>query len=134
MSENSTAHDGDLVDDATADALDDDLNRDDAEGLAADRAAEADDVMRELAETRRRLAEVPAAQVIANHAMGLFELAAIHLSAGKEHLPEGALAIDAMGALVEGLADRLGPQESVLKDALAQIRLAFVQVKATHAD
>src|SRR3954447_25759626 len=34
----------------------------------------------ELDEARRRLAEVPAAQVVANHAMGLFELAAIHLS------------------------------------------------------
>lgn len=126
MSENSTAHDGDV--------LPDDLNVDDPEGLDADQVAQAEEVMRELAETRRRLAEVPAAQVITNHAMGLFELAAIHLSAGKEHLPEAALAIDAMGAVVEGLAGRLGAQETVLKDALAQIRLAFVQVKATLTD
>jgi hypothetical protein len=33
-----------------------------------------------VAEARRRLAEVPASIVVANHAMGLFELAAIHLS------------------------------------------------------
>ncbi len=129
MSENSTAHDI-----GSGDPDLDDLNADDAEGLEADRLAQAEEVMHELAETRRKLAEVPASQVITNHAMGLFELAAIHLSAGKDHLPEGALAIDAMGALVEGLAGRLGAQESVLRDALAQIRLAFVQMKATHTD
>ena len=93
-----------------------------------------DEVMAELADTRRRIAEVPAVQVVTNHAMGLFELAAIHLSSGREHLVDAALAIDGMGALVEGLADRLGEHEPVLRDALAQIRLAFVQMKATHAD
>lgn len=93
--------------------------------------ATAEAVVDELADTRRRLAEVPAEGVIANHAMGLFELAAIHLSSGPAHLPEAALAIDAMGALVEGLAGRLGENERVLRDALQQIRLAFVQVKAT---
>ncbi len=39
------------------------------------------------------------------------------------------LAIDALGSLVEGLGDRLGPDEEALRDALAQIRLAFVQIK-----
>jgi hypothetical protein len=106
----------------------------DLEGIDDDeREARAREVMDELAETRRRIAEVPAGQVIANHAMGLFELAAIHLSAGPEHLAEAALAIDAMGAVVEGLQGRLGVQEAVLTDALSQIRLAFVQVKATVA-
>ena len=31
-----------------------------------------------VADARRRLAEVPASVVVTNHAMGLFELAAIH--------------------------------------------------------
>lgn len=43
-----------------------------------DQTAEA---LEAVAETRRRLAEVPASVVVTNHAMGLFELAAIHLSA-----------------------------------------------------
>ncbi len=98
-----------------------------------EREARAREVMDELAETRRRIAEVPAGQVITNHAMGLFELAAIHLGAGPDHLAEAALAIDAMGAVVEGLQGRLGAHEPVLADALSQIRLAFVQVKATVA-
>jgi hypothetical protein len=83
----------------------------------------------ELDDARRRLAEVPAAQVVANHAMGLFELAAIHLSQAPPRLSEASVAIDAMAALVESLGDRLGPNGPVLRDALAQIRLAYVQVK-----
>ena len=83
----------------------------------------------ELDDARRRLADVPAAQVVANHAMGLFELAAIHLSHQPPQLGEASVAIDAMAAVVESLGDRLGPNASVLRDALAQIRMAFVQVK-----
>jgi hypothetical protein len=85
----------------------------------------------ELDEARRRLADVPAAQVVANHAMGLFELAAIHLSQQPPDLAEAALAIDAMAAVIDALGDRLGPNTAVLRDALAQIRLAFVQLKPT---
>ena len=86
-------------------------------------------VLAELDEARRRLAEVPAAQVVANHAMGLFELGAIHLSRQPPDLGEASMAIDAMAAIVEELGERLGQNAGVLRDALAQIRLAFVQVK-----
>ncbi len=34
-----------------------------------------------------------------------------------------------MAAVVDGLGDRLGPDASVLRDALAQIRLAFVSAQ-----
>jgi hypothetical protein len=60
--------------------------------------------------------------------MGLFELAAIHLGLDDPALDQARLAIDAMAALVDGLGDRLGDSAPVLRDALAQIRLAFVQV------
>jgi hypothetical protein len=83
----------------------------------------------ELDEARRRLAEVPAAQVVANHAMGLFELAAIHLSRQPPDLAEASVAIDAMAAVVEVVGDRLGPNAGVLRDALAQIQMAFVQLR-----
>lgn len=81
-----------------------------------------------LAEARQRLAEAPAEVVVANHAMGLFELAAIHLSAEPPNLAGSSLAIDALACLVEGLAERLGENSTVLNDALANIRLAFVEV------
>ena len=75
------------------------------------------------------MAEVPAEVVVTNHAMGLYELAAIHLSAAPPDLAAAALAIDAFACLVEGLGDRLGPDVATLRDALAQIRMAFVQIK-----
>jgi hypothetical protein len=78
---------------------------------------------------RERLAGIPAEVVVSNHVMGLYELAAIHLSAQPPSLVEAALAIDAVGCLVEGLGSRLGPDSETLQQALSNIRLAFVQIK-----
>jgi hypothetical protein len=84
---------------------------------------------RELAETRERLAQVPASEVVANHVMGLYELAAIHLSVDPPSLDDARLAIDAMVALVDGLSGRLGEHEPVLIEARTQLQMAFVEVK-----
>lgn len=83
-----------------------------------------------MAEARARLMEVPAEVVIVNHVMGLYELAAIHLASESPDLVAAALAIDAMAAVVEGLGDRLGDDAQTMRDALANIRMAFVAVKA----
>lgn len=99
--------------------------------LSAEEEAEAHRIAAEMGEVRAQLAQVPAAVVIANHAMGCYELAAIHLSSQPPKLDEAQLAIDAFGALLGSIEGRLGPDESTLNDALAQIRLAFVQVKAS---
>ena len=72
--------------------------------------------------------------VVANHAYGLFELAALHLSSKPPNLAQARLAVDASGALVEGLGDRLGQVEAPLKEALAQIRLAYVQISEASRD
>ncbi len=85
-----------------------------------------------MAEARERIAEVPAEMIVTNHAMGLYELAAIHLSAQPPRLFEAALGIDAFACMVEGLGERLGENAAVLRDALQQIRLAFVQVKGVQ--
>ena len=53
-----------------------------------------------LAEARARLAQTPANVVVVNHVMGLYELAAIHLSANPPRLVESALAIDAVACVV----------------------------------
>ncbi len=86
-----------------------------------------------LRDAQTRLAEVPAEIVVTNHVMGLYELAAIHLSSDPPDLRAAALAIDAVACLVEGLGDRLGEEVPTMRDALANIRLAFVQVKAAVA-
>ena len=82
---------------------------------------------------RRRVAEVPAEVVITNHVMGLYELGAIHLSSDPPDLPSAALAIDAVACLVEGLGERLGTDAATMRDALANIRMAFVEIKGRVA-
>lgn len=96
--------------------------------LSPEEREQAEAMARELAEARARIAGVPAATVVANHAMGLYELAAIHLGATPPELTEAKVAIDAMGGLVEALPGRLGEHEATLRDALHQLRLAFVQL------
>jgi hypothetical protein len=76
------------------------------------------------------VAEVPAEVVVTNHVMGLYELAAIHLAQEQPNLPSAALAIDAVACLVDGLGDRLGAEAATMRDALGNIRLAFVEVKS----
>jgi hypothetical protein len=106
---------------------------DDSTGNEEDSSAETvlGEAEQAIEEARRRLAEVPAEVVVTNHVMGLYELAAIHLSASPPNLTAASLAIDAVGALVDGLGDRLGPDTPTLRDALANIRMAFVSVRST---
>ena len=84
-------------------------------------------------DARRRVAEVPAEVVVTNHVMGLYELAAIHLSAPDPDLRAAALAIDAVACLVDGLGERLGAEATTMRDALGNIRLAFVEIKTRAA-
>jgi hypothetical protein len=98
------------------------------EGLPPDLTPEQRAELEQLMAMQEELAAVPAGVVIANHAIGLFQLAAIHLNQRPPNLEEGRLAIDAMGALVEGMTGRLGEEEASLRDGLAQLRLAFVQL------
>ena len=81
-------------------------------------------------ELQEQLANTPVELVIANHCYGLFELAALHLSLQPPQLPQAQTAIDALGLLVEGLAGRLGEPEAQLNDGLAQLRMAFVQIRS----
>jgi hypothetical protein len=103
----------------------------DAASAGAEEAADPiADAQAAIDDARRRVAEAPPEVVVTNHVMGLYELAAIHLSADEPNLPAAALAIDAVACLVDGLGDRLGPDAATLRDALANIRLAFVQIKS----
>jgi len=91
----------------------------------------ADDTLLALDDVRAKIGSVPAEVVVVNHVMGLYELAAIHLSATPPRLADAALAIDAVACLIEGLGTRLGDEHTTLVDALANIRLAFVQIKGS---
>ncbi|HYA44831.1 MAG TPA: DUF1844 domain-containing protein [Acidimicrobiales bacterium] len=95
-------------------------------------AEELEEAEAELKAMREELARTPAEVVVANHAMGLWQLAALHLSQRPPQLPEARLAIDAVAALVDGLKGRLGEAEATLQDGLGQLRMAFVQISSAE--
>jgi hypothetical protein len=99
----------------------DDLNDEDR--------AEAEAIAQEMAEVRAQIAAAPAAVIVANHLMGFYELAAIHLSQSPPNFAEATIGIDAMAAVLDKLAGRLGENETVLRDARSQLQLAFVELK-----
>ena len=98
----------------------------------ADEALSEEEVAEQMAALREQLAQTPAAAVVANHCYGLFELAALHLTLQPPQLDEAQVAIDALAAVVEGLSGRLGDNEANLKEGLAQLRLAFVQIRGAN--
>ena len=89
-------------------------------------------------ELHDRLAATPVADVIVNHAIGIWQLALVHLGVvtppdeqGRRPAPDLAaagLAIDALAALVDGLTDRLGDGEPMLRDALLQAQMLYVDI------
>lgn len=76
---------------------------------------------------QQQILEAPAADVVAQHVMSMYELAAVHLSQEEPRLEDARLVIDAVTAIVDALAGRLGPVEAPLKEALPQLRMAFVE-------
>ena len=91
-----------------------------------------------LRDLHARLAATPVADVIVNHAIGIWQLALVHLGvvtppddAGNRPAPNLAaagLAIDALSAIVDGLVGRLGEGEEMLRDALRQAQMLYVEV------
>lgn len=77
---------------------------------------------------RAELASAPVEVVVANHAYGLFELAAVYLSQAPPLLAQARVAIDALTGVVDAVTGRLGDAELSLRDGLAQLRMAYVQI------
>ncbi|HET9730526.1 MAG TPA: DUF1844 domain-containing protein [Acidimicrobiia bacterium] len=96
-----------------------------------------------LRDLHARLVATPVADVIVNHAIGIWQLALVHLGVvtppdaqGNRPAPNLAaagLAIDALTALVDGLATRLGEGEEMLRDALGQVQMLYVEITETQA-
>lgn len=96
--------------------------------LSDEERAQLEAAVAQMAETERQLATTPADVVIANHAMGMYELAAIHLRQSPPNLTAARLSIDALSALLDGLRGRLGQNEATLVQARTQLQQAFVAV------
>jgi hypothetical protein len=87
-----------------------------------------DEMRAQMEAVQQQLLRTPAAIVVANHAIALYELAVLHLSQDPPNAEDARLSIDAMAGLVEGLGARLGDNERPLRDALAQLQLAYIEV------
>ena len=114
------------LDDAIAAALPDGVKLED---LSDEERANAEAIVKEMAQARERMLQTPAATIVANHAMGLYELAALHLSTETPNFAEASIAIDALNAIVEKMVGRLGEGETTVVNARDQIRVAFVRLK-----
>ena len=101
--------------------------------LSPDERAQAETMIREMAQVQQQIAETPATQLVANHAMGLYELAAIKLSQEPPQYADAQLAIDALSAVLEAAGDRLGPDAATLRQGLSQLQLAFVELRRRDA-
>jgi len=99
--------------------------------------------MEAVRELHERLAATPVADVIVNHAIGIWQLALVHLGVvtppdadGSRPAPDLAaagLAIDALAALVDGLSERLGDGEEMLREALLQAQMLYVEIADAQA-
>lgn len=83
----------------------------------------------ELRAMQQQMLQTPAAVVVTNHCIGLLELAALHLGQDPPHLIEAQVAIDAMAGILDAVGPRLGETDAPLRQALTQIRMAFVEAK-----
>jgi hypothetical protein len=99
------------------------------EDLSPTERAQAEAMIQEMAEVQQQIAATPASQLVANHAMGLYELAAIKLAQDPPRFVEAQLAIDAMAAVLDATAERMGQDAVPLRQGLTQLQLAFVELK-----
>jgi len=97
--------------------------------LSADERDQLEAMMMEMAEVQAQLASAPAAQVIANHVGGFFELARIHLGQDPPNFDEASVAIDAMTGVLDAVEPRLGPDGAALRQGLVQLQAVFVQLR-----
>jgi hypothetical protein len=89
-------------------------------------------------EVQAQIRATPAIDIVANHAVQLFELALVYMGVASPpdaqgrvpapDLTQAGVAIDAMAALVDGLGSRFSEHEQTLHDALSQIQMLYVQV------
>jgi hypothetical protein len=101
----------------------------DLDDLSPQERAQAEAFIAEMAETQRQIAATPAAQLVANHVMGFYELAAIKLGQQPPMLADAQVAIDAMAAVMDAVGDQLGEDATPLRQALTNLQMAFVQLR-----
>ena len=92
-----------------------------------------EELQAELRAMQEQMLRTPAAIVVANHCIGLLELAALHLGQDPPHLADAQVAIDALAGILDAVGSRLGDNGPALTQALTQMRMAFVEAKQATA-
>jgi len=67
--------------------------------------------------------------MLTNYLMRFFDLATIYLEGEPPAFGEAATVIEAFRCLLDGIGERLGENEPLLREALGQMQMIFVQVK-----
>jgi hypothetical protein len=98
-------------------------------GAGPDDEVSDEELAARMAELRDELLNTPASVVVANHCIGLFQLAALHLGQEQPNFEEAQIAIDALAAVVDAVGPRLGENEQPLRDALTNLRFGFTQAR-----
>ena len=101
--------------------------------LDPEERAQAEAMIQQMAEVQRQILSAPAAQLVANHIIGFYELAMIHLAQERPILSEAKLAIDAMASTLDAVADRLGENAQMVIEALTQAQMAYLERTETPA-
>jgi hypothetical protein len=105
---------------------------------AGDQTEISQEQVEEFLRFQAEITSVPVVDLVANHAFGLQQLAMMHLmevpnpdgTVTAPRLDEAGLAIDALSALVDTLGDRLGRHHDDLRQAVTELRLAFVELSS----
>ncbi|MGI8985027.1 MAG: hypothetical protein ACR2HM_10950 [Acidimicrobiales bacterium] len=87
----------------------------------------------ELMAMQEQMLRTPAAIVVANHCIGLVELAALHLGQSPPNLADAQVSIDALAGMIDAVGPRLGENGPPLVQALNQMRMAFVEARTATA-
>lgn len=99
-------------------------------GYPEDGGEEMDEELKaELRAMQEQMVRTPAAIVVANHCIGLVELAALHLGQNPPNLADAQIAIDALAGVLDGVGARMGENGPPLRQALNQMRMAFIETK-----
>ena len=87
----------------------------------------------EILAMQQQMLRTPAAIVVANHCIGLVELAALHLGQSPPNLADAQVAIDALAGMIDAVGPRLGENGPPLRQALNQMRMPFIEARNATA-
>ncbi len=83
----------------------------------------------ELLAMQQQMLQTPAGIVVANHCIGLVELAALHLGQDPPNLADAQVAIDALAGMMDAVGPRMGENGPPLRQALNQMRMAYIEAR-----